>query len=369
LNLRRCESKKQEIEAEDILRAEQGQTNEHSARILVCRMPHERLMDGVRNVREPVLVIDIGGTKIAGAIAFPDGRIEYYQTRPTRGVEGGDAIMRRAIELAQAIIVAGETKLVAMGVSTGGDVGHNGEIVYATATIPGWQGMAVRARLEAALGLRVFVDNDGNAMALGEAMFGAGRGYAHILGIVVGTGIGGGIVLNRKIYRGAQGFAGRLGHVIVDFTEQQPCTCGGAGCLEAHAASLALIADYKKRTNPPSRDPSFGVKEIAQLAESGDVIAVQVIQRGAYFLGIGIASFLNLFNPDRVIVGGGIAQIGERYFAEVRRVAHARAQGSVRDTPIVPATLGTHANLIGAAELAWQGLGKSNGSVDNPREN
>jgi glucokinase len=307
-------------------------------------------------VREPILVIDIGGTKIAGAMAFPDGRIEQHQTCPTPGVEGGDAIMRRVIDLAQTIVASSEIKPVAIGVSTGGDVGHDGEIVYATATIPGWQGMPVRARLESATGLRAFVDNDGNAMALGEAMFGAGRGYKHVIGVVVGTGIGGGIVLDQKNYRGAHGFAGRLGHIIVDFAEQQPCTCGGAGCLEAYAASLALIADFKKRTNAQSLDPGFGVKEILQLAENGNAIATQVIQRGAYFLGIGIASFLNLFNPDLVIVGGGVAQIGEIYFAEMRRVAHARAQGSVRDTPIVPVTLGTHANLIGAAELAWQGL-------------
>jgi glucokinase len=306
--------------------------------------------------REPVLVIDIGGTKIAGAIVFPDGRIEHHQTRPTPSIEGGEAIMHRVIKLAQTITASSTIKPVAIGVSTGGDVGHDGEIVYATATIPGWQGMPIRARLESALGLRAFVDNDGNAMALGEAMFGAGRGHAHIIGVVVGTGIGGGIVLDQKIYRGAHGFAGRLGHVIVDFTDQQPCTCGGAGCLEAHAASLALIAEFKKQSNAPSLDPGFGVKEIAALAENGNEIAERVIQRGAFFLGIGIASFLNLFDPDIIVVGGGVAQIGEKYFAEVQRVARARAQGSVRDTPIVPAMLGTHANLIGAAEFAWQGL-------------
>jgi len=307
--------------------------------------------------REPVLVMDIGGTKIAGAIAFPDGRIEHHHTRPTLGSEGGDAIMRRVSELAQVIVASSAITPVAIGVSTGGDVDEDGTIVYATATISGWQGMPVRARLEAALGVRAFVDNDGNAMALGEAMHGAGRGHAHVIGIVVGTGIGGGIVLDGKIYRGAHGFAGRLGHIIVDSTEQQTCTCGGAGCLEAYAASLALIADFRKRTNMPTRDPAFGVKEIAQLAENGHAIAAQVIRRGAYFLGVGVASFLNLFDPAVVVIGGGVAQIGVTYLAEVERVARECAQASVRDTPIVPAMLGTHANLIGAAELAWQGLG------------
>ncbi len=308
-------------------------------------------------MREPVVVIDIGGTKIAGAIAFPDGHIAHHQTRPTLGDGGGDGIMRRVIELAQTLVAASQVKPAAIGVATGGDVDNEtGAIVYATATIPGWQGMPVRARLEATLGLRAYVDNDGNAMALGEAIYGAGRGAAQGIGVVVGTGIGGGIVLDRKIYRGAHGFAGRLGHIIVDYSAQQPCTCGAAGCLEAYAASLALIAEYKKHSGAQTLAPEFGVKEIAQLAESGDAIAAQVIRRGAFFLGIGIASLLNLLNPDVVIVGGGVAQIGDRYFAEIRRVTRERAQGSVRDTPIVPATLGPQANLIGAAELAWQGI-------------
>ena len=306
-------------------------------------------------MREPVLVIDIGGTKIASAIAFPDGHIEQHQTRPTPSTKGGNAIIERVIEMARPLVASSPVKPMAIGVSTGGDVGLEGEIVYATATIPGWQGMPVRARIESALGLPTFVDNDGNAMALGETLFGAGRGYKHVIGVVVGTGIGGGIVLDQKIYRGAKGFAGRLGHVIVDFAEHQPCTCGGAGCLEAYAASLALLAEYKKQTQVQSLAPGFGVKEMAQWAKAGDAIAARVIQRGAFYLGIGIASFLNMLNPDVVVIGGGIAQIGEGYFAEVRRVARERAQGSVRDTPIMPATLGTQANLIGAAELAWQG--------------
>lgn len=308
-------------------------------------------------MREPILVIDIGGTKIACGIALPDGRVESIQIEATQASEGGDAILQRVIALARSVRQTSRITPAAVGVGTAGDVDPvMGTISYATATIPNWLGLPIRARMQSALSLPTFVDNDGNVMALGETVFGAGRRQQAIVGITVGTGIGGGIVMDRHIYRGAKGFAGRMGHIIVDFEKRQPCACGGAGCLEAYAAALPMIADFARRAGV--NVGQIGVKEIAEYAAAGNEIAQSVIQRGAFFLGVGIASLVNLLNPEMVIVGGGVAQIGERYFAEVRRVARERAQPSVRDTPIVPAQLGTNANLIGAAELAWQGMGQ-----------
>jgi glucokinase len=307
-------------------------------------------------MRDPVLVVDIGGTKIACAIALPDGRVESIEIEPTRAAEGGDAILQRVIALAHSVRQTSQITPSAVGVGTAGDVNPlTGTISYATATIPNWLGLRIRARMQSALSLPTFVDNDGNVMALGETMFGAGRGQQTIVGITVGTGIGGGIVIDGRIYRGAKGFAGRIGHIIVDFENRQPCACGGAGCLEAYAAAVPMIADFAQRAGMSVE--GIGVKEIAAFAVAGNGIAQGVIQRGAFFLGVGIASLLNVMNPDVVIVGGGVAQIGETYFAEVRRVVRERAQPSVRDTPIVPAELGTKAVLVGAAELAWQGTG------------
>jgi len=308
-------------------------------------------------MRDPVLVVDIGGTKIACGIAFPDGRVESMQIEPTRASEGGDAILDRVIALARSVRASSQIAPSAIGVGTAGDVDPTtGAISYATATIPNWLGQPIRAGMQDAFALPTFVDNDGNVMALGETIFGAGRGHRTIIGITVGTGIGGGIVIDRSIYRGARGFAGRIGHIIVDFENRQPCTCGGAGCLEAYASTPPIIADFARQSG--TNVERIGVKEIAEFAIAGNEIARRVIQRGAFFLGVGIASLVNALNPETVIVGGGVAQIGETYFSEVRRVARARAQTSVKDTPIVPAQLGTNANLIGAAELAWQGLGQ-----------
>lgn len=179
--------------------------------------------------------------------------------------------------------------------------------------------------------------------------------------MTIGTGIGRGIVIGGKIYRGAQATAGRIGHIIVDYTGSRPCTCGGYGCLEAYASATAItgefvraIGDERIQTELGLETLVLGVKDIAALAAAGHAEAQKVIQRGAMFLGIGIASLLNLLSPDRVIIGGGVAQIGESYLSEVRRVAQARAQGPSRSTPIIAARLGTRANLLGAAELAWR---------------
>lgn len=313
--------------------------------------------------RASVLVLDIGGTKIAGGIVNPGGTLQNHATIPTRPAEGGSAVLDRVVALAQRMAVDYPEHLDAVGIATAGDVDpHTGAISYATATIPHWLGLPVRDRLAAGLGLPAFVDNDGNAMALGEALDGAGRSYRSIVAIVVGTGIGGGIVLDGHIQRGAHGAAGRLGHVIVDYRGRRPCPCGGAGCLEALAAAPALVADFRERVGDAgirargAEPEALDVRALATWALAGDSEAAGAIQRGAFYLGVGIASLLNTLDPDIVVVGGGVAQVGETYFAEVRQVARDRAQPLVKATPIVPAHLGPQANLIGAAELAWQGL-------------
>jgi len=319
------------------------------------------------NERGPILAIDIGGTKIAGGLVAADGQVSLARQVPSEAQQGGETVIQRAIALALALrdqALASGRAPVAIGVGSAGDIQpETGVVTFATASIPDWTGMPIRQRIEAALALPAFVDNDGNVMALGEAVFGAGQGCLDMIGLTVGTGIGGGIIVDGRIYHGADRVAGALGHIIIDYREQRPCACGGAGCLEAYAASPAIVADFVRSAGQThlaesGLDPErIGVKEIAELAHKGDVTAQAVIQRGAYYLGIGIASLLRVLNPAKVVVAGGVSQIGEMYMAEVRRVAHQRAKGLAGRSPILLATLGTQANLVGAAELAWQGLG------------
>ena len=313
---------------------------------------------------KPVLAIDIGGTKLASGVVSPDGAVHYARTVPTPAREGGEAVMQRVIALAQEVRQAAGAepglRPAAVGLGTGGLVVlAEGAISYATAAIPGWGGMPVKARLAAALGLPVEVENDGNAMALGEANFGAGRGYPLVVGITVGTGIGGGITLDGRIFHGAHGLSNNIGHMVIQMNGRL-CPCGRRGCLEAYASAPAMVADFTRRVgkrhlpeNYGLKTGRFGVKEIAQFAAGGDPSAIAALQTGAEYLGVGIASLIDLLDPDIVIVGGGAAQSGELYFDRLRSAAAGQVLPGTAQVPIVPAQLKTWANLVGAACIVW----------------
>ncbi len=313
---------------------------------------------------QPVLALDIGGTKIAGGLVTPDGVVQRKKTIPTLAAEGGEAVMQRVLSLALEMVAEGTAenglKPSAIGVGTGGQVSvDEGVIVHSTAVIPGWAGMPVGRRLAEATGLPVRVDNDANVMALGEAIFGAGKGYSLVVGITVGTGIGGGIILDQRIFHGAHGFSNHIGHMVVRY-QGRTCLCGKRGCLEAYASGKAMASEFRRRVGKGSLrldlglDPeNLGVKEISRLALSGHPEAAAVMEQGARYLGMGIASILNLLDPDIVVVGGGIAQCGEAYFNRIQETAHHQALEGMAATPIVPAKFMDSAGLVGAACLAW----------------
>jgi glucokinase len=312
----------------------------------------------------PVLAIDIGGTKIAGGLVTSDGTVHFPKTVLTRAQEGGEAVMRRVIDLALDLVrtAALEPGLspAAIGVGTGGMVVlEQGSISFGTSAILGWSGMPVRARLAQATGLTVQVENDGNAMVLGEAIFGAGADHSFVVGITVGTGIGGGIAIDRHIFHGAHGFSNNIGHIILNSNGRR-CPCGKRGCLEAYASATAMTASFKARVGRTrlqaefGLDPqNFGVKEISRLASSGVPEAIAVLKQGAVYLGIGIASVINLLDPEIVVVGGGAAQSGEIYFSQLQATAAERALPGSAHIPVVPARLSTWANLVGAACIVW----------------
>ena len=317
---------------------------------------------------QSVVAIDIGGTKIAGGLVTGDGQIYIQRYIPTEAQHGGEDVMRRVNLLAEELIAEGNRTSpalspVAIGVGTAGEVEpDSGVITFATSALPGWKGMSVKDRLQNTHGLPTFVDNDANVMALGEAAYGAGRGLRYVLGLTVGTGIGGGIIIDGQIYHGTHGYAGAIGHIIIDYRSSRQCPCGRYGCMEAYASTPGLVEEFiqsvgrKYLVEHGINPDGIGIKEIADLAQAGNSEAWQVIQNGAEYLGTGIATLLNLFNPDIVVIGGGVANIGLPYFEKVRQVANAHALPTVADTPIMPAQLGAQANLVGAAYLAYQRL-------------
>ncbi len=333
----------------------------------------------ISNKSGPILTIDIGGTKLAGGIVTPDGLVRLHRQIPTTAQEGGEAVMDRVIALARTLwreAQGSDLTPAAIGIGTGGQVHpQKGEISFATAAIPGWTGMPIRRRVAETLNLPTFVDNDANVMALGETIFGGGRGHNYVIGLTVGTGIGGGIIIDGRLYHGAQGFAADLGHIIIDYQGRRLCPCGRRGCLEAYASAPVVVADFVKamgkrrlKAELGLEPEEVGVKHIAELLQTriAHSEAWYAIYQGATFLGIGIATLLNIFNPEVVVVGGGVAQTGARYFEVIRQTVQERATPIVAETPILPAQLGPQANLVGAACLAWQGLNGGHDRLNFP---
>lgn len=315
----------------------------------------------------PVLALDIGDTSIAGGLITPDGQVASARNVSTMPQQGGEAMIQRVISLAQEIRREnpGILPRAVSASSTGLINAKTGAVLFAPAALPGWQNMPVRDRLEQALQVPAFVLNAGQAMALGEAVFGAGRGYRRVAGLTVGSNICGGLVADGRLCYGASGAAGAIGHVIIDYQERRRCSCGRYGCLEAYAAVPVMVADFMRlmgrdriRTELNLKRRQVGVEVLADQVRLGQMEAVAAVERGAQFLGTGLATVVNLLNPDAIVIGGGVAQLGELYLSFVRQVALVRALPGAVELPIVPAALGARAVLLGAAYLACQQLNR-----------
>ncbi len=320
-----------------------------------------------------ILSVDIGGTKIAAGFVDRLGKVTHYRVIPTEAGRGGEDVIKRVMSLCQSLLHEkfenqGEIKSiknqVAVGVSSAGQIdSKQGKVIFATDNLPGWTGMDIKKRLEGELDLQTFVENDVNCMALGELIFGAGRGHRHILCVAIGTGIGGALILDGKLYRGWKGSAGELGHLCID-KNGEPCNCGAHGCLEIYVAGPAIEKDFIRRIAENQSLVSehnrhkISLEEIARFAQTGNIDAQMAITSAGYSLGCGLFGLINLLNPEMVIIGGGVAKLGPVFLDETRRIVTTNALPPMRNTPIVSAELeGAYAGLIGAAVFCWQELG------------
>ena len=304
--------------------------------------------------------LDIGGTKIAGGVVADSGRILDRTRVPTPPDD-------QAATLAALLAVVDELRardpgVEAIGLGAAGLVewpgGHARWAPHNT-----YRRMELRRLLHERTGLPTIVDNDANAAAWAEAHFGAGAGGGDLVLLSVGTGIGGGLVLDGRLYHGEHGFAGELGHLIVA-PDGDRCACGNVGCLEAMASGSAL---GRLGREAAAGDPAGRLATLAALGEGpvtgevvfaaaseGDKVALALFERVGHWLGVGIASLVTIFDPDLVVVGGGVAATGELLLAPARasfeRYVHARDHRDL--PPVVPARLGADAGLVGAATLA-----------------
>jgi glucokinase len=310
-----------------------------------------------------LLGIDIGGTKIAGGLVdAEDGAVLVRDHTPTHARDGGPVVLGRALDLAYALLERGKMDGVpapsAIGVGAGGQIDPNtGMVVAATDVLPGWAGTPLRAAFEDAFDLPTAVDNDVNALASGESRFGAGRGLRHLVFLALGTGVGGALIVNGRLHHGARGAGGELGHLVL-VPNGHPCTCGGRGCLEQYASGPALLRHF--RALGGSADLPHGAPLAGLARQDPGGPAARAIALTGDLLGLGLVSLANLFGPERFVIGGGLAALGDLLLDPARKVVRTRALPGVRDTPVIVATLGSDSALIGAATLAMGGAQQEN---------
>jgi glucokinase len=315
---------------------------------------------------EPRLVVgvDLGGTSIVVGTLPEDGSALYgLETQPTPTRDGPDAVVERMVAMIHRSIAAtraelgGAVDVAGVGIGAPGPLDTRRGVVIVTPNL-GWRDMPLRDRIADATGLPATLDNDANCATLGEWWRGAARNARVVAGITIGTGIGGGIVLDGRVYHGASDVAAEFGHTTIDVTGRR-CKCGNYGCLEAYASGPAIAARALEEIEAgvPSSiagyvgdDPGrVTAHTVYQAANDGDALALEIVRDTARFLGTGVANIVNILNPEVVVITGGVTQAGERLFGPLRAEVKRRAfQPAVEACRIVPGTLTGTAGVYGA---------------------
>jgi glucokinase len=307
--------------------------------------------------QNPALVIDIGGSKLAAAVAEPGGRLVTWAQVPTPREVTAEQLWRTVEalldRLLEAATVTGADELAGVGVGCGGPMEWPAGIV-SPLNIPAWRSFPLRARVQDRFrGIPVRLHNDAICLVVGEHWRGAGRGKDNVLGMVVSTGVGGGLILDGQLIKGHSGNAGHIGHVVVDADGGPPCSCGGRGCLEAIARGPAIVAWAQSQGWRPGQ-PDATASDLSADAAQGHPVGLAAMRRAGRALGIAIASATHLCDLEVVSIGGGLSQAGAVLFDPLEEAlrTHARMEFA-RQVRVVAAALGQSAGLVGAAGLIF----------------
>lgn len=310
--------------------------------------------------------IDIGGTKIAGAVIAPDGSI-VARHRVSTPAASTDRIMAATAELVEGLRAAAAPALVtAVGVACAAFVDSRRGYVWFAPNLP-WQDCELGALLRERLGLPVVIDNDANAAAWGEYRFGAGRDCDDMVLFTVGTGVGGGCIVDDRLLHGAFGIGGELGHIVLDPGGPR-CGCGNKGCLEVYASGQALVRNARELVASRAKvaaalrekcggDPqALRGQDVTRLAQAGDTAALELLDDLGTRLGQGIASVCAVLDPRLIVIGGGVAAAGDLLIEPARTsfAKHLTGRGHRPSPQVVAAQLGNDAGMVGAGALAHQ---------------
>jgi glucokinase len=304
----------------------------------------------------PALAVDVGGTKLAAGLVEPAGRVLSWTQVPTPVGLHAEQLWRTLDALITGVLEGADVtpaELAGCGCGCGGPMEWPSGVV-SPLNIPGWRAFPLRDRLAKRLGgITVRVHNDAICLVAAEHWRGAGRGRDNVLGMVVSTGVGGGLVLDGRLVAGASGNAGHIGHVVVDPETGPLCGCGGRGCAEAIARGPALVAWAQSEGWRPDRKDATA-KELADDGALGHPVGLAAMRRAGRALGIAIASATSLCDLEVVSVGGGLSQAGPLLFDPLEEALRAHARlGFTRQVSVVPAALGQSAGLVGAAALLF----------------
>ncbi|MBZ5513727.1 MAG: ROK family protein [Acidobacteriia bacterium] len=314
-----------------------------------------------------VVGIDVGGTKIAGGLVNLKGRLVQSLIVPTRAEEGFETSFGQILTVIESLLqqAGGKESIEGIGMCAPGPLNPKTGLVINPPNLPGWRNILLAKRVQKKFGLPAKVENDANAAGLAEVLFGAAVGYRDVFYVTVSTGIGTGIIINKKIYHGKDGVAGEGGHVSIDYRSPYRCGCGTLGCIEALAAGPAMARRARVRLEQEHTAPSLlrdltrghlsqiTPRMIQDAAAKGDPIACEIIEETGFFLGVWLAGMITLLDPEAIVIGGGVANIGKPLFDKIR---HTIPQYTINRRfaariPLLPAKLRKNVGIFGAASV------------------
>lgn len=318
--------------------------------------------------------VDIGGTKIAGGLVNQKGRLAAETvTVPTRAEEGFKVSYGQVFRLIERLVrqVGGKGTLNGIGVCAPGPVNPWTGLLLNPPNLPGWINLPLAKNIEEHFSIPTKVENDANAAGLAEATFGAAVGYRHVFYVTVSTGIGTGIIINRKVYHGKNGVAGEGGHVSIDYRSPYRCGCGTLGCIEALAAGPGMVRRARVFLEQDHTAPSLlrqmcqghlsriTPQMIEEACTKGDAVARAIVDDSGFYLGVWLAGMITLLDPEAIVIGGGVARIGKPLFDKIHEtIPHYTINRKfAAKTPILPAKLQSNVGVLGAAAL-WLPVGE-----------
>lgn len=309
----------------------------------------------------PVLGLDIGGTKLAAGVVDEAGVLHSFEVAPTPAHNGPERALELLFELGRTAVAESGLTVQAMGIGSGGPLDAERGVLIAPPHLPGWHDVPVVELAEAAFHLPATLENDATAAAAGEHRWGAGAGIRNMVYLTISTGVGGGVVIDGSLYRGSRGNGGELGHVTVDWHGRLCRGCGRRGCLEAYVSGTSIA----ERAREAGLD--FATADaVAAAARAGDPGAQAIWDETVEALACGITSIVNLFEPELVVIGGGVTRSGEQLIGPVRTMVRAGAMRPAGDAAdVVASAFGDQVGVVGAAAIVYDraalGDGRPNG--------